>query len=159
MVPHTREEFTDAVLDLLAERLGNNAPFPGDWAHAFAELKEWAEMTEGHGDGECVSREDHDKELVEAREEGKALDVKAATTELKAERDTALAEAKAATTELERVERLSPITAGEVMAIALKAAVAIRREAEHIRTSKRLSKDGAATRLDWAADKLEEVSK
>lgn len=159
MVPRTRDEFTEAVLDLLAERLGNNAPFPGDWARAFAEVKEWAEMTEGHGDGECVSRADHDKELAEAREEGKGLDVKAATAELKAERDTALAEAKAATAELERIKRLSPIKAADVMAVALKAAFDIRREAEYIRTSKRLSKDGTAMRLGWAADKLEAVSK
>lgn len=136
MKPRTRDEFVDAVLDLLAERLGNNAPFPGDWARAFAEISEWA--------GECVSRADHDKALAE-------------------DHDKALAEAreegKAATAELERVKRLSPISAEDVRAVAAKAANDIRREAEYIRTSKRLSKDGAAMRLGWSADKLEAVSK
>lgn len=159
MKPRTRDEFVDAVLDLLAERLGNNAPFPGDWARAFAEISEWAELADDHGDGECVSRADHDKALAEAREEGKKLDVKEATAELKAERDAALVESKAATAELERVKRLSPISAEDVRAVAAKAANDIRREAEYIRTSKRLSKDGAAMRLGWSADKLEAVSK
>lgn len=159
MTPRTRDEFVDAVLDLLAERLGNNAPFPGDWARAFAEVKELAESSDGHGDGLCIERAEHDKAVEEARDEGRSDDVKTRTAELVGERDAALESAKAATTELERVKRLSPISAVEVRAVASTAAKAIREEAERIRTSKRLSKDGAAWRLEAAAERLEAVSK
>lgn len=159
MVPRTRDEFVEALSDLIAERCGNNAPFPGDWARMLEELKGWAEMTDGHGDGECIARADHERELQEAREDGKKLDVREATAELKQERDKAVAEATAAKAELERVKRLSPITAEEVMRVAAQVAVDIRREAEIILTSKRLSKDGSAMRLGWAVEKLEKVSK
>lgn len=159
MIPRTRDEFVEALSDLIAERCHENTPFPGDWPRMFEELKGWAEMSDGHGDGECIARADHERELAEAREEGKALDVKEATAELKQERDTAVAEATAAKAELERVKRLSPITAAEVMKVAAEAADIIRREAEIIRTSKRLSKDGSTMRLGWAVEKLEKVSK
>lgn len=159
MVPRTREQFVEAVTDLLAERLGSQAPFPGDWARMFGEIEGWAEMTDGHGDGECVARAEHDKAIEEAREEGRSDDLKTRTAELKQERDDALAEAKAAKAELERIKRLSPISATDVRAAALQAAADIRREAELIKTAKRLSKDGAAMRLGWAAEKLEKVSK